>query len=90
MTTLQLNSELLRQVSYIVDDDHMLKKVIDYIKKLRKQASVKEDGALTSPVDKSLEEEANQLYGLFQSDDLSDEELSSIVADARREVYGKK
>lgn len=53
----------------------MLKKVIDYIKKLRKQSTNKKKGALTSPPDESLEKEAQQMYGLFQSDDLNDEEL---------------
>lgn len=90
MTTLQLNSELLRQMSYIVDDDNMLRKVIAYIKKLRKQSTSNNDGALSSSPDESLEKEARQMYGLFQSNDLSDEELSSIVADARKAVYGEK
>lgn len=88
MTTLQLNSELLRQMSFIVGDDNMLRKVINYIKRLRKQAADKELGALTGPVDKTLEEEAGQLYGLFQTDDMSDAELTSMVADARKAVYG--
>lgn len=75
-------------MSYIAGDDNMLRKVIDYIKKLREQAADKEEGALASPADPSLEKEAAQLYGLYQSDDITDEELDSIVADARREVYG--
>lgn len=90
MTTLQLNSELLRQMSYIVDDDYMLQKVINYIKKLRMQTTKEKDGALTGPVDYTLEKEAKQLYGLFQSDDLTDNDLTSIVADARKAVYGNK
>lgn len=89
MTTLQLNSELLRQLSYIVGDDNMMKKVIAYIKRLRSQSVAKKGGALGSPDDPTLKKEAEELYGLFRSDDLSDEDLSEMVGEARREVYGK-
>ncbi len=34
MTTMELNAELLRNLSYIADDEKSMKKVVKYIKKL--------------------------------------------------------
>lgn len=54
------------------------------------QTTKKKDGALAGPADYTLEKEAKKLYGLFQSDDLTDNDITSIVADARKAVYDKK
>lgn len=89
MTTLQLNSELLRQMSYIAEDEGMIKKVIAYIKRLRSQNKVDKKGALSSSPDPTLAKEAAELYGLLGEADINEDELSSIVNDVRQEVYGK-
>ena len=43
MTTLQLNAELLRQLSYIADDETYLRKAINTIKRLVAEKSIAEN-----------------------------------------------
>lgn len=88
MTSLQLNAELLRQLSYIVGDDKLTRKVLDYIKRLRRQSAPATSGALSEPADVRLEREAKELYGLFENDSLTDSDVEQMVNEARREVYG--
>ncbi len=45
MSTTSLNAELFRQLSYIADDEHCMKKVLNYIKKLASQKEKEEQTA---------------------------------------------
>lgn len=40
MTTLQLNAELYRQLSYIADDKNLMQKVVNYVKRLTRERAV--------------------------------------------------
>lgn len=39
MTAIELNAHLLRQISYIADNESYLQKTLDFITKLRKSSS---------------------------------------------------
>ena len=43
MTSMELNAELFRNLSYIADDEDSMKKVVKYIKKLVSKKEEKED-----------------------------------------------
>lgn len=64
-------------------------KVLEYIKKVRRQAAKDNGGALSAPADKELETEASELYGMFNNSALPEEDIEAMVSEARREVYGK-
>lgn len=91
MTAIQINAELLRELSNIVDDESLMQKALNYIRKLGREKTKKAGlGILSRPADPALEAEAQSLYGIFKSDALSDDELADIVSEVRTEVYGTK
>lgn len=77
-------------MSYIAEDEGMMKKVIAFIKNLRRENKENAKGALSASPDPKLEKEAQELYGIYNSADITEEELSAIVGEARAQVYGKK
>ena len=83
MTTLQLNNELQRQLSYISDDAILLKKAINYIKQLGKErhaAYAQED--LNADIDK--------LLTVFHVENITQEEFNHECEMVRREQFSKK
>ena len=79
MTAVQMNAEILRNMSIIAEDEHLMRRAAKYLRKL---AAEKEDSTLLTKdeffarVDKASEETstefasaANSIVGLINSDD---------------------
>lgn len=57
MSTMELKSSLLlKEVSHVIADDEMTQKVIEYIRKLRRDKRVEQKGKLLAPIGISQQE----------------------------------
>ena len=80
MTTLQLNEELQRQLSYISNDAALMRKAINYIKKLgrlRNKAYAQDE----------LEKDMDELLTAFRADDISQEDIDRECEAVREKRY---
>ena len=78
MATMRLNNELQRQLSYISDDEALMKKVINYIKRLGKERS---KAYAQNPLDKHI----NGLLNTLHIDDTTQETVNRKCEAVRQE-----
>ena len=83
MATMRLNNELQRQLSYISDDEALMKKVINYIKRLGKERS---KAYAQNPLDKNI----NGLLNTLHIDDTTQETVNRKCEAVRQEKMKPK
>ncbi|MGP1477251.1 MAG: hypothetical protein ACTTJK_07290 [Phocaeicola sp.] len=83
MNTLQLNEELQRQLNYISNDAELMKKAINYIKRLgRLRSKTYEQDVLNKDMD--------ELLTAFHTEDIAQEDIDRECKLVREERYNGK
>ncbi|MCE2616858.1 MAG: hypothetical protein ACTTKN_10400 [Phocaeicola sp.] len=83
MNTLQLNEELQRQLNYISNDAELMKKAINYIKRLgRLRSKTYEQDVLNKDMD--------ELLTAFHTDNIAQEDIDRECKLVREERYNGK